>query len=52
MGCAHLSGQSPVKNRPAESVDLMSKKKQILINYALSNKIQCIIDIVNSKLPF
>jgi hypothetical protein len=38
--------------RPLDASDIMGRKRQTLIEYALRNKVQCIIDIVNSKIPF
>ena len=47
----------PAKNigilrRPLDSVDLQSKKRQNLIEYALRKKVHSILEIVNSKVPF
>lgn len=38
--------------RPFEKVDLQSKKRQNLIEYALRKKVHSILDISNSKVPF
>ena len=38
--------------RPIDPVDIQSKKRQNLIEYALRKKVHSILEITNSKVPF
>ena len=50
--CADSSKNVGFLRRPLDPADIQSKKKQNLIEYALRKKVHCILDIVNSKVPF
>ena len=50
--CADSSKNVGFLRRPLNPADIQSKKKQNLIEYALRKKVHCILDIVNSKVPF
>lgn len=52
MGCAGIGIERGVKAPRLGDGDILSKKKQVLIDYALRNKIGAIIEIVNSRTPF
>jgi len=54
MGCVGvgMDKSAALGRRPLDQQDLMNRKRQMLVEYSLRNKISCIIDIVNSKIPF
>lgn len=54
MGCAGIGLDRNVRNPPKmlDSQDIMNRKRQTLVEYALRNKVSSIIDIVNSRTPF
>ena len=54
MGCVGVGSDrnTALGRRPLDNQDLLNRKRQMLVEYSLRNKISCIIDIVNSKIPF
>jgi hypothetical protein len=52
MGCAGIGIDRGVRQPRLGDIDAMSRKKQLMVEYALRHKISAIIDIVNTRLPF
>jgi hypothetical protein len=52
MGCAGIGIDRGVRQPRLGDGDALSRKRQLMVEYALRNKISCIIDIVNTRLPF
>jgi hypothetical protein len=52
MGCAGIGIERGVKPIRLGDADALSRKRQMLVEYALRNKIGAIIDIVNLRTPF
>jgi hypothetical protein len=54
MGCAGIGIDRNVKfpSKMLDSQDVLNRKRQILVEYALRNKIESIILTVNSRVPF
>jgi hypothetical protein len=52
MGCAGIGIDRGVKQPRLGDADLMSRKRQMMVDYALRNKIGGIIEIVNLRTPF
>ncbi len=51
MGCVQTD-KNVGNLRALDSVDLQARKRQMLVEYALRNKMQGILEIVNCKMPF
>ena len=52
MGCAGIGFDRGVRQPRLGDIDAASRKRQLMVEYALRHKIGSIIDIVNTKLPF
>lgn len=52
MGCVGMGINQGIRQPRLSEADALSRKRQMLVDYALRNKIAAIIDIVNSRTPF
>ncbi len=54
MGCVGIGANRDIKlpNKMLDSQDVMNRKRQILVEYALRNKIASILELVNLRTPF
>ena len=52
MGCAGIGINQGIRQPRLSEADALSRKRQMLVDYALRNKIGAVIDIVNSRVPF